>query len=193
MAAFEAYAKSNLPKLLEGDDGPLDLDNYASGSDAAYKQVLAGGTLTSESKLSDNETKLKIHIGNITSAVLAIRKNRDNQLLFLSTKKILLRFFNYFCKKSLDTSDQTIFTSLTQLIENEFTEDMDALLLEAWLVRFRRRQLATKTSRPNSYPESVHHSFIHSFILLLRDGALRPRCQDSEPRVSDGHLLCEGL
>ncbi|RYC65378.1 hypothetical protein CHU98_g840 [Xylaria longipes] len=123
MAAFRAYAKSNLPKLLEGDDGSLDLNNYASRRDAAYGQVLAGGTLTGEGKPGDDEAKLKMHIGNMTSAVSAIGGSQ----LYSGAEEILLPYFDSLYKESLDTSDQTIFTSLTQFMENEFTKDMDAL------------------------------------------------------------------
>lgn len=123
MAAFQAYAKSNLPKLLEGDDSPLDLNNYTPRRDAAYGQVLAGGTLTGEGKPGDDEAKLKMHIGNMTSAVSAIGGGQ----LFSGAEEILLPYFDSLYKESLDTSDQTIFTSLTQFMENEFTKDMDAL------------------------------------------------------------------
>ncbi|KAI0459935.1 cysteinyl-tRNA synthetase [Xylaria acuta] len=123
MAAFRAYAKSNLPQLLEGDDGPLDLNNYIPRRDAAYGQVLAGGTLTGEGKPGDDEAKLKMHIGNMTSAVGAIGGSQ----LFSGAEEILLPYFDSLYKESLDTSDQTIFTSLTQFMENEFTKDMDAL------------------------------------------------------------------
>ncbi|KAI0427320.1 cysteinyl-tRNA synthetase [Xylaria sp. FL1042] len=123
IAAFRAYAKSNLPKLLEGDDGPLDLNNYIPRRDAAYGQVLAGGTLTGEGKPGDDEAKLKMHISNMTSAVAAIGGNQ----LFSGAEEILLPYFDSLYKESFDTSDQTIFTSLTQFMENEFTKDMDAL------------------------------------------------------------------
>ncbi|KAI1753558.1 cysteinyl-tRNA synthetase [Xylaria castorea] len=123
MAAFRAYAKSNLPKLLEGNDGPLGLNNYTSRRDTAYGQVLAGGTLTGEGKPGDDEAKLKMHIGNMTSAVSPIGGNQP----FSGAEEILLPYFDSLYKESLDTSDQTIFTSLTQFMENEFTKDMDAL------------------------------------------------------------------
>ncbi|KAI3339823.1 cysteinyl-tRNA synthetase [Ustulina deusta] len=123
IAAFRAYAKSNLPKLLEGGDGPLDLDNYIPRRDAIYGQVLAGGTLTGEGKPGDDEAKLKMHINNMTSAVVAIGSNQ----LFSGAEEILLPYFDSLYKESLDTSDQTIFTSLTKFMENEFTKDMDAL------------------------------------------------------------------
>ncbi|KAK5630999.1 hypothetical protein RRF57_006714 [Xylaria bambusicola] len=123
MAAFRAYAKSNLPNLVEGDDGPLDLNNYITRRDTTYGQVLAGGTLTGDGKPGDDEAKLKMHVNNMNSAVVAIG---DNQL-FSGAEEILLPYFDSLYKETFDTSDQTIFTSLTQLMENEFTKDMDAL------------------------------------------------------------------
>ncbi|RWA12818.1 hypothetical protein EKO27_g2286 [Xylaria grammica] len=123
LAAFRAYAKNNLPGLLVGDDAPLDLANYIPRRDAAYGRVLVGGTLTGEGKPSDDEAKLKMHISNMTSAVIAIGGNQ----LFPGAEEILLPYFDSLYKESLDTSDQTIFTSLTQFMENEFTKDMDAL------------------------------------------------------------------
>lgn len=123
MAAFRAYAKSNLPRLLEDDGDQLDLDNYVQRRDAAYGQVLAGGTLTGEGKPGDDEAKLKMHISNMTSAATAIGGDQ----LFVGAEEILLPYFDSLYKETLDTSDQTIFTSLTQFMENEFTKDMDAL------------------------------------------------------------------
>ncbi|KAI2643169.1 tRNA synthetases class I (C) catalytic domain-containing protein [Xylaria nigripes] len=123
MAAFRAYAKSNLPKLLEGSDGPLDLRNYIPRRDSAYGRVLAGESLTGEGKPSDDEAKLKMHISNMTAAVISIGAGQ----LFSGAEEILLPYFDSLYKESIDTSDQTIFTSLTQFMENEFTNDMDAL------------------------------------------------------------------
>ncbi|KAI1178401.1 cysteinyl-tRNA synthetase [Nemania sp. FL0916] len=123
MAAFRAYAKSNLPKIIESDD-PLDLENYASRRDTAYGHVLlAGGTLTGEGKPGDDEAKLKMHANNMNAAVAAIGSSQ----VFSGAEEILLPYFDSLYKESLDTSDQTIFTSLTQLMENSFTEDMDNL------------------------------------------------------------------
>ena len=123
MAAFRAYAKSNLPNSVEGEDGPLHLNNYIARRDAVYGQLLAGGTLTGEGKPGDDEAKLKMHINNMNAAVAAIGNNQ----LFSGAEEILLPYFDSLYKETLDTSDQTIFTSLTQLMENEFTKDMDAL------------------------------------------------------------------
>ncbi|KAI1089453.1 tRNA synthetases class I (C) catalytic domain-containing protein [Rostrohypoxylon terebratum] len=121
-AAFKAYAENNLPQLLEGD-GELDVNNYISRRDAAYGSVLAGGTLTGEGKPGDAEAKLKMHISNMTSAVIAITGNQ----VFKGADEILLPYLDSLYKETIDTSDQSIFTDLTKFMEGEFTDDMDAL------------------------------------------------------------------
>ncbi|KAI1138694.1 tRNA synthetases class I (C) catalytic domain-containing protein [Hypoxylon sp. FL0543] len=121
-AAFRAYAESNLPKLLEGE-GELDVDNYIPRRDAAYGHVLAGGTLTGEGRPGDAEAKLKMHISNMTAAVIAINGNQ----VFKGADEILLPYLDSLYKETIDTSDQSIFTDLTRFMEGEFTNDMDAL------------------------------------------------------------------
>ncbi|KAI1415325.1 tRNA synthetases class I (C) catalytic domain-containing protein [Hypoxylon sp. FL1857] len=121
-AAFRAYAENNLPKLLEGE-GELDVNNYIPRRDAAYGNVLAGGTLTGEGKPGDAEAKLKMHISNMTSAVIAINGNQ----VFKGADEILLPYLDSLYKETIDTSDQSIFTDLTRFMEGEFTNDMDAL------------------------------------------------------------------
>ncbi|OTB18873.1 hypothetical protein K445DRAFT_54461 [Daldinia sp. EC12] len=121
-AAFRAYAQNNLPKLLEGE-GELDINNYIPRRDAAYGNVLAGGTLTGEGKPGDAEAKLKMHISNMTTAVIAINGNQ----VFGGADEILLPYLDSLYKETIDTSDQSIFTDLTRFMEGEFTDDMDAL------------------------------------------------------------------
>ncbi|KAI1406566.1 tRNA synthetases class I (C) catalytic domain-containing protein [Hypoxylon fuscum] len=121
-AAFRAYAKSNLPKLVEGE-GELNVNNYIPRRDAAYGSVLAGGTLTGEGKPGDAEAKLKMHISNMTAAVIAINGNQ----VFNGADEILLPYLDSLYKETIDTSDQSIFTDLTRFMEGEFTDDMDAL------------------------------------------------------------------
>ncbi|KAI0009587.1 tRNA synthetases class I (C) catalytic domain-containing protein [Xylariaceae sp. FL0662B] len=121
-AAFQAYAQNNLPKLLEGD-GELDLDNYVSRRDAAYGNILAGSTLSGEGTPGDAEAKLKMHISNMTSALIAINGNQ----VFKGAEEILLPYLDLLYKETIDTSDQSIFTDLTKYMEDEFTSDMDAL------------------------------------------------------------------
>ncbi|KAI1376650.1 tRNA synthetases class I (C) catalytic domain-containing protein [Hypoxylon crocopeplum] len=122
-AAFQAYSNSNLPKLLEGE-GELDVDNYIPRRDAAYGSVLAGGTLTGEGKPGDAEAKLRMHISNMTSAVVAINRNG---VFNGGADEILLPYLDSLYKETIDTSDQSIFTDLTRFMEGEFTDDMDAL------------------------------------------------------------------
>ncbi|KAI2621758.1 tRNA synthetases class I (C) catalytic domain-containing protein [Hypoxylon sp. NC1633] len=121
-AAFRAYAETNLPKLLE-DEGELDVNSYIPRRDAAYGNVLAGGTLTGEGRPGDAEAKLKMHISNMTSAVIAINGNQ----VFKGADEILLPYLDSLYKETIDTSDQSIFTDLTRFMEGEFTDDMDAL------------------------------------------------------------------
>jgi cysteinyl-tRNA synthetase len=122
-AAFQAYAKSNLPLLIVADGPELDTNNYIQRRDAAYGSVLAGGTLSGEGKPGDAEAKLKMHISNMTQAVIAINKNS----VFGMADEILLPYLDSLYKETIDTNDQTIFTDLTKFMEGEFTDDMDNL------------------------------------------------------------------
>ncbi|KAI1863712.1 uncharacterized protein JN550_009412 [Neoarthrinium moseri] len=122
-AAFHAYAKSNLPLLIDPEGPQLDIQNYIPRRDAAYGKVLAGGTLSGEGKPGDDEAKLKMHISNMTQAVIAISKNS----VFGMADEILLPYLDSLYKETIDTSDQTMFTDLTQYMEREFTDDMDRL------------------------------------------------------------------
>ncbi|KAI1485809.1 tRNA synthetases class I (C) catalytic domain-containing protein [Biscogniauxia mediterranea] len=124
LAAFQAYAKSNLPALLEPTDEPLTPDNYNARRDVAYGNVLAGGALSPDSKPGDAEAKIKMHISNMTSAAIALSGNSQ---VFKGAEEILLPYLDSLYKETIDTSDQSIFTDLTRFMEGEFTDDMDAL------------------------------------------------------------------
>ncbi|KAI5924083.1 tRNA synthetases class I (C) catalytic domain-containing protein [Camillea tinctor] len=124
LAAFQAYAKSNLPALLEPADQPLTPENYNARRDVAYGNVLAGGALSPESKPGDAEAKVKMHISNMTSAVIALSGNSQ---VFKGAEEILLPYLDSLYKETIDTSDQSMFTDLTRFMEGEFTDDMDAL------------------------------------------------------------------
>ncbi|KAH8664226.1 tRNA synthetase class I catalytic domain-containing protein [Xylariales sp. PMI_506] len=122
-AAFQAYAKSNLPLLLNADGPALDDKNYAERRDAAYGHVLAGGSLSGEGKAGDDEAKIKMHISNMTQAASAISKKS----IFGPADDILLPYLDSLYKETIDTSDQTMFTDLTRAMENDFNNDMDNL------------------------------------------------------------------
>ena len=119
--AFLAYAKTNLPLLQPA--ASLDENNYKERRDSAYSQVLTGGTLSGEGKPSDTEAKLKMHIANMNMAAQAL----ENGKLFEGAGEILLPYLDSLYKETIDTSDRTIFTDLTQSMEMAFTRDMDTL------------------------------------------------------------------
>lgn len=122
LSAFRAYAESSLPLLLkDGED--LNTENYTQRRDAGYGQVLAGGTISGEGKPGDDEAKLKMHISNMDAAAKAIKDGK----IFPGTDEILLPYLDSLYKETIDTRDQTMFTDLTQSMEDLFMEDMDAL------------------------------------------------------------------
>ncbi|KXH68415.1 tRNA synthetase class I catalytic domain-containing protein [Colletotrichum salicis] len=120
LTAFRAYAEKSL-SLIQSSD--LDENNYPERRDSAYGKVLAGGTLTGEGKPGDDEAKTKMHIANMDAAAFAIKDKK----FFPGTDEILLPYLDSLYKETIDTSDQTIFTDLTQSMEKEFFDDMDAL------------------------------------------------------------------
>ncbi|KAJ0334279.1 hypothetical protein COL5a_000327 [Colletotrichum fioriniae] len=120
LTAFRAYAEKSL-SLIQSSD--LDENNYLERRDSAYGKVLAGGTLAGEGKPGDDEAKTKMHIANMDAAAFAIKDKN----FFPGTDEILLPYLDSLYKETIDTSDQTIFTDLTQSMEKEFFEDMDAL------------------------------------------------------------------
>ena len=123
-AAFQAYAASNLPQLLQADGPELAPDNYKQRRDAVYGKILSGvGTLSGEGKPGDAEAKIKMHVSNMNAAVDAVVSKQ----VLDGAEEILLPYLDSLYKETIDTSDQTIFTDLTKHMEGEFFDDMDAL------------------------------------------------------------------
>jgi cysteinyl-tRNA synthetase len=120
--AFTAYAESNLP-LLGSDSAPLDERNYQERKDAAYGNVLSGGTLSGEGKPSDAEAKVKMHLNNMDSAAQSLQNGTG----YAGAEEVLLPYLDSLYKETIDTSDQTMFTDLTQAMEKAFNDDMAAL------------------------------------------------------------------
>ncbi|KAK4666345.1 cysteinyl-tRNA synthetase [Podospora pseudopauciseta] len=121
--AFQAYAQSNLPLLVTQGQPELDENNYQARKDAAYGQVLAGGTLSGEGRPGDAEAKIKMHLNNMDSAAKSLQTSSG----FDGAEDILLPYLDSLYKETIDTSDQTIFTDLTQRMEKAFNDDMAAL------------------------------------------------------------------
>jgi len=118
--AFQAYAASNLPLLAPAD---LDEANYSDRKAKAYGVVLAGGTLSGEGKASDPEAKIKMHLNNMDSAAQSLQAAAG----FDGADEVLLPYLDSLYKETIDTSDQTMFTDLTQKMEKAFDDDMKAL------------------------------------------------------------------
>ncbi|KAK3315770.1 tRNA synthetases class I (C) catalytic domain-containing protein [Apodospora peruviana] len=122
--AFQAYAKSSLPLLLSEDNtANLDESSYQELKDAAYSRILAGGTLSGEGKPSDAEAKVKMHLNNMDSAAQSLKNGASLE----GAEEILLPYLDSLYKETIDTSDQTMFTDLTQAMEKAFNDDMIAL------------------------------------------------------------------
>lgn len=122
LAAFRAYASSNLP-LLADDASKLDETDYTTKRDAAYGRVLSGGTLSGDGKPGDPEAKIKMHLGNMDAAAEALKQDA----IFPGADDVLLPYLDSLYKDTIDTSDQTMFTDLTQNMEALFLNDMDNL------------------------------------------------------------------
>lgn len=101
----------------------MDENNYLERRDAAYGHILAGGTLSGEGKPSDAEAKVKMHLSNMDSAAKSLRDGSG----FDGAEDVLLPYLDSLYKETIDTSDQTIFTNLTQEMEKAFNDDMRAL------------------------------------------------------------------
>jgi cysteinyl-tRNA synthetase len=121
--AFQAYAGNNLPLLAGEGQVAVDENNYLERRDAAYGAVLAGGTLSGEGKPSDAEAKVKMHLSNMTAAAKSLRDGSG----FDGAEEVLLPYLDSLYKETIDTSDQTMFTDLTQAMEKAFNDDMTAL------------------------------------------------------------------
>jgi cysteinyl-tRNA synthetase len=121
--AFQAYAGNNLPLLAGEGQVAVDENNYLERRDAAYGAVLAGGTLSGEGKPSDAEAKVKMHLSNMAAAAKSLRDGSG----FDGAEEVLLPYLDSLYKETIDTSDQTMFTDLTQAMEKAFNDDMTAL------------------------------------------------------------------
>ncbi|KAK3291212.1 tRNA synthetases class I (C) catalytic domain-containing protein [Chaetomium fimeti] len=121
--AFQAYAENNLPLLTGAEQSAVDEHNYLERKEAAYGHVLAGGPLSGEGKPGDAEAKVKMHLGNMDSAAKSLRDGAG----FDGAEEVLLPYLDSLYKETIDTSDQTMFTDLTQAMEKAFSDDMEAL------------------------------------------------------------------
>lgn len=122
-SAFERYLQKNLP--LVQDVTPADFD---TSSQIAYKRVLEGHALEGDDKASDREAKIKMHLRTASSAASAFTDpsiSLDD--FYTRAEDVLLPYLDGLHGSSIDASDHSVFTGLTQKYEKRFFEDMDSL------------------------------------------------------------------
>ena len=125
VAAFDAYVAKNLPLL--GRD--LTPENFNRESAAHYANVIAGKSLDGVTPPGDKEAKIKMHLrtaGAAVTALLAPSKSSpaDIDLFYAGAEDVLLPYLDSLHGSSIDASDHSVFTKLTQKYEARFTEDM---------------------------------------------------------------------
>ncbi|KAF1984284.1 hypothetical protein K402DRAFT_381521 [Aulographum hederae CBS 113979] len=129
-AAFHAYMAKNLP-LLPQD---LRLEDYVAKSQEAYGLVIKGGSLAGDgTPAGDKEAKIKMHLRAAGSAqAMLLQASQDPKIVeldefFAQMEDALLPYLDGLHGTSIDATDYTIFTKLTQHFEQRFMDDCHAL------------------------------------------------------------------
>ncbi|KAH8732110.1 tRNA synthetases class I (C) catalytic domain-containing protein [Phaeosphaeriaceae sp. PMI808] len=123
--AFDAYVKKNLPLLSED----MNIGTFNQESGEKYANVIQGKSVDGVSPAGDKEAKIKMHLktaGTAATALLAPSKSspEDAEIFYTGAEDVLLPYLDSLHGTSIDASDHTIFTSLTQKYEARFNEDM---------------------------------------------------------------------
>jgi cysteinyl-tRNA synthetase len=126
--AFDAYVKKNL-SLLSAD---VNIGNFNQKSGDKYANVIQGKSADGVGPAGDREAKIKMHLktaGAAATALLAPSKTtpEDIELFYAGAEDVLLPYLDSLHGTSIDASDHTIFTRLTQKYEARFNEDMRSL------------------------------------------------------------------
>lgn len=126
--AFDAYVKKNLP-LLNTD---VNIGTFNKESADKYANIIQGKSLDGIAPPGDKEAKVKMHLktaGTAATALLAPSKStpEDVHLFYAGAEDVLLPYLDSIHGTSIDASDHTIFTKLTQKYEARFNEDMRSL------------------------------------------------------------------
>jgi cysteinyl-tRNA synthetase len=126
--AFDAYVKKNL-SLLSAD---VNIGNFNQESGDKYANVIQGKSADGVGPAGDREAKIKMHLktaGAAATALLAPSKTtpEDIELFYAGAEDVLLPYLDSLHGTSIDASDHTIFTRLTQKYEARFNEDMRSL------------------------------------------------------------------
>jgi cysteinyl-tRNA synthetase len=126
--AFDAYVKKNLP-LLSAD---VNIGTFNEESAKQYANVIQGKSVDGIAPPGDKEAKIKMHLktaGMAATALLAPSKStpEDVEIFYAGAEDVLLPYLDSLHGTSIDASDHTIFTRLTQKYEGRFNEDMRSL------------------------------------------------------------------
>ncbi|KAF2746071.1 hypothetical protein M011DRAFT_425959 [Sporormia fimetaria CBS 119925] len=122
--AFDAYVKKNLP-LLSADLRPEDFNKESADK---YGHVISGKALEGEGSPGDKEAKIKMHLktaGSAATALLAPTYAPED--FYAGAEDVLLPYLDSLYGSSIDASDHSVFTKLTQKYEARFNEDMRGL------------------------------------------------------------------
>jgi cysteinyl-tRNA synthetase len=126
--AFDAYVKKNLP-LLSAD---VNIGTFNEESAKQYANVIQGKSVDGVGPAGDKEAKIKMHLrtaGTAATALLAPSKTtpEDVETFYAGAEDVLLPYLDSLYGTTIDASDHTVFTRLTQKYEARFNEDMQSL------------------------------------------------------------------
>jgi cysteinyl-tRNA synthetase len=126
--AFDAYVRKNLP-LLSAD---VNIGTFNEESGKRYANVIQGKSVDDLGPAGDKEAKIKMHLktaGTAATALLAPSKStpEDIDVFYAGAEDVLLPYLDSLHGTSIDASDHTVFTRLTQKYEARFNEDMQSL------------------------------------------------------------------
>jgi cysteinyl-tRNA synthetase len=125
--AFDAYVKKNLPLL----DANVNIGSFNQESAEKYANVIHGKSVDGGPP-SDKEAKIKMHLRTASTAVTSLlaplkTTPEDIELFYAGAEDVLLPYLDSLYGSTIDASDHTVFTKLTQKYEARFNEDMRSL------------------------------------------------------------------
>ncbi|KAH4104428.1 cysteine--tRNA (Cys) ligase [Parastagonospora nodorum] len=126
--AFDAYVKKNLPLL----SAEVNIGTFNEESAKQYANVIQGKSVDGVGIAGDKEAKIKMHLrtaGTAATALLAPSKTtpEDVEAFYAGAEDVLLPYLDSLYGTTIDASDHTVFTRLTQKYEARFNEDMRSL------------------------------------------------------------------
>ncbi|KAF1943947.1 hypothetical protein EJ02DRAFT_452792 [Clathrospora elynae] len=122
--AFDAYVSKNLPLLQN-----VNIGTFNEESAKAYANVIQGKSVDGVGPPGDKEAKIRMHLRTASTAVtslLAPSKStpEDVEVFYAGAEDVLLPYLDALYGHSIDASDHSVFTTLTQKYEARFTQDM---------------------------------------------------------------------